>query len=155
MKYYDYNKARSIIAEYQSTLKTSSLGIREDWCWTAETIWEDGKYSKHLFEGDIVSQSKIHRDVLAKRLEGIKDWKERFAIRDEFSKEFGDIDIAGICGSAWGTPQLMLEFQDGTQRAIEVSITDGDQESKGDRFLGLGCLSSPAQDDIESVPLEE
>lgn len=49
MKYYDYNKAKELIKEYKKLgLVTAELGMKEDWYWTAETIWEEGKYTKRL-----------------------------------------------------------------------------------------------------------
>ncbi len=51
MKYYDYNKAKSIIkANKKNGLVQASLGMKEDWYWTAETIWEDNKYNTKLKE---------------------------------------------------------------------------------------------------------
>ena len=51
MKYYDYKKAKSIIKENKSKgLVEASLGIKEDWYWTGETIWIDGKYTNKLKE---------------------------------------------------------------------------------------------------------
>jgi len=51
MKHYDYDKAKSIIEENKSKgLVEASLGMKEDWFWTAETIWNDGKYVRVLKE---------------------------------------------------------------------------------------------------------
>jgi hypothetical protein len=51
MKHYDYDKAKSIIKENKSKgLVEASLGMKEDWYWTAETIWNDGKYVMVLKE---------------------------------------------------------------------------------------------------------
>lgn len=47
MKVYDYKKARKIIKETDG-VKSASLGMYEDWSWTAETVWEDGKFTKKL-----------------------------------------------------------------------------------------------------------
>lgn len=45
MKHYDYNKAKSIIKENKSKgLVEASLGMKEDWFWTGETIWENDEY---------------------------------------------------------------------------------------------------------------
>ena len=48
MKHYDYKKAKSIIKENKNNLVEAELGMIEDWYWTAETIWENGKYLKKL-----------------------------------------------------------------------------------------------------------
>jgi len=52
-KNYDYKKAKAIIKQYLSDqgfgkLIYASLGMKEDWHWTAETIWEDGKFTNKL-----------------------------------------------------------------------------------------------------------
>lgn len=51
MKYYDYNKAKSIIKENKNKgLVEASLGMKEDWFWTGQIIWEDNKYITKLQE---------------------------------------------------------------------------------------------------------
>ena len=52
-KNYDYKKAKATIKQYLSNqgfgkLISASLGMEEDWFWTAETIWEDGKFTNKL-----------------------------------------------------------------------------------------------------------
>jgi hypothetical protein len=45
MKVYNYKKAKEIIERYKDKdLKYASLGMKEDWGWTAETIWSNNKY---------------------------------------------------------------------------------------------------------------
>ena len=45
MTYYDFEKAKQIIKSHKKNeLIQVSLGMKEDWYWTADTIWEDGKY---------------------------------------------------------------------------------------------------------------
>ena len=49
MRYYDYDKAKEIIKKYKSKgLISASLGMMEDWNWTAETIWQSGKYTRRF-----------------------------------------------------------------------------------------------------------
>ena len=51
MKYYDYEKAKSIIKENKKNgLVEASLGMKEDWYWTGETIWQNNKYITKLKE---------------------------------------------------------------------------------------------------------
>lgn len=50
MKNYDFNKAKQLIEENKENLESASLGMHEDWFWTAETIWENGEYKKELFK---------------------------------------------------------------------------------------------------------
>ena len=48
MKEYDFDKAKAIIEKNKENVKSASLGINEDWFWTAETIYEDGEYTREL-----------------------------------------------------------------------------------------------------------
>jgi hypothetical protein len=51
MKYYDYKKAKFIIKENKKNgLVEASLGMKEDWYWTGETIWSNNKYITKLKE---------------------------------------------------------------------------------------------------------
>jgi hypothetical protein len=36
---YDYQKAKRLILDEAENLESASLGMREDWGWTADTIW--------------------------------------------------------------------------------------------------------------------
>lgn len=52
-KNYDYKKAKKTINDYLinptfGQLISASLGMEEDWGWTVETIWEDGKFTNKL-----------------------------------------------------------------------------------------------------------
>jgi hypothetical protein len=45
MRNYDYERAKKLIKKFKSIdLKYASLGMEEDWRWTVETIWSEGKY---------------------------------------------------------------------------------------------------------------
>lgn len=48
MKYYDYQKAKNYIEQHKDEIEEASLGMDEDWLWTAETIFEDGKFTVDL-----------------------------------------------------------------------------------------------------------
>jgi hypothetical protein len=48
MKKYDYAKAQKLILKNQKKLATASLGMQEDWSWTAETVFDDGKFTAVL-----------------------------------------------------------------------------------------------------------
>lgn len=41
MKLYDYQKLKAVCEERQPV--SASLGMSEDWGWTAEEVWKDGK----------------------------------------------------------------------------------------------------------------
>jgi hypothetical protein len=48
MAKYDFQKAKRIIEEKKDSIKEASLGMHEDWFWTAITVFEDGEYSIDL-----------------------------------------------------------------------------------------------------------
>lgn len=112
MKNYNFNKAKQLIAENLENLESASLGMHEDWFWTAETVWENGEYKNEL--------------------------------NDETT-------IGGIGGSSWATPTLQLLFKDGSEKMIECS--EGETDNDKPSFLQLGVLSQPVQDNI--TPLSE
>jgi hypothetical protein len=47
MKKYNYSRAMEII-NAEKGLVRAEMGMYEDWFWTAETVWEDGNYTKEL-----------------------------------------------------------------------------------------------------------
>lgn len=53
MKKYDFKKAIQIIEENKDSIQAASLGMHEDWFWTAEPIFGDGEFTKQ-FEDDSV-----------------------------------------------------------------------------------------------------
>ena len=48
MKLYDFNKAKQLIEANRDNLSEASLGMHEDWFWTADTIFEDNEFVKEL-----------------------------------------------------------------------------------------------------------
>ena len=55
MKNYNFNKAKQIILENLENLESASLGMHEDWFWTAETVWENGEYKNELNDETTIS----------------------------------------------------------------------------------------------------
>jgi hypothetical protein len=47
MKKYNYSRATELI-DAEKNLVRAEMGMYEDWFWTAETVWEDGNYTKEL-----------------------------------------------------------------------------------------------------------
>ena len=47
MRTYDFAKAKRLI-EAAENLESASMGMYEDWFWTATTVWEDGKWEHDL-----------------------------------------------------------------------------------------------------------
>jgi hypothetical protein len=48
MKKYDFIKAHYFIAKLANEIESVSLGMREDWFWTAQTVYEDNKFTMNL-----------------------------------------------------------------------------------------------------------
>ena len=141
MKKYNFKKAKELIEKYKDTLESASLGMHEDWFWTAETIYENGEYKRELPD----NADEIYKSFTKAREEGM-------SLLSEEVKPFRDsILIAGIYSSYWATPTLQLEFKDGTDKMIPCH---DDGETDGESPLGeLGVLSASVQDGI--TPLTE
>lgn len=52
MKYYDYDTAKRMIQLKSDVLESASLGMEEDWFWTGQTVYEDGKFVEELIQGE-------------------------------------------------------------------------------------------------------
>jgi hypothetical protein len=48
MKSYDYKRAYDFIEQNKESIESVTLGMHEDWFWTADTVFEDGEYQKDL-----------------------------------------------------------------------------------------------------------
>ena len=51
MKYYDPKFIKGYIETHKDEIKEVEVGMREDWSWTSETIYENGEYLESL-DGD-------------------------------------------------------------------------------------------------------
>lgn len=98
MKLYDYTKAKRLIEKNKENLISASLGMLEDWLWTSETIFKDGKFIKELPDN-------------------VKELDKLSKLDPEYEKYF-DSQIMGLYGSVWATPTLKLYFKDGTEKTI-------------------------------------
>jgi len=58
MKNYDYPKAKAVILTAQN-LESASLGMGEDWWWTAETIWEGGEWKHPIFQSETLDPEAV------------------------------------------------------------------------------------------------
>lgn len=145
MKLYGFKKAEELIEANRVNIKCASLGMHEDWFWTAETVFEDGEYTKELFKGDISTE---HEKYKAERKVGLS----------LFSDKYAHILIGGIPGSSWATPTLQLEFEDGTDEMIPCYVGEDIPfveyvERKAAVQAGHSVLSGPCQDNI--TPLSD
>lgn len=48
MRNYDYKQVRELIKKHADELLEATLGMHEDWFWTASTVWKNGKYTQRL-----------------------------------------------------------------------------------------------------------
>ncbi len=48
MKVYDFKSAKKYIQTYSDHIQEVYLGMKEDWFWTAETVYENDKFTKEL-----------------------------------------------------------------------------------------------------------
>lgn len=159
MKKYDYQKAKHIINESKDCLKSASLGMHEDWFWTAETIFEDGQFKKELPDNaDELEAAFIEarKNGLSMFLEG-KDENGLPKLNPEYEK-YQTHKIGGLYGSDWATPTLQLIYKDGDEKMIACYKYEGDElmteediQAKS-QFVASGCLSSEVQKNI--APLE-
>jgi len=47
MKTYNFKKAKTLI-ENTPNIRSASIGMYEDWGWTAETVYNDGEFTTEL-----------------------------------------------------------------------------------------------------------
>lgn len=153
MRYYDYKKAKALIEAHQHEITSASLGVAEDWFWTATTVWENGEWKHELFLGDVEAHHKAYFDELKYQLEGVTDGSARIDIRSAVAKSHGQHEISGLCGSSWATPTLLLTFANEVEKKYDVFFG----EKSGEEHPGAtsGCFSAPARTYMESVPKGE
>jgi hypothetical protein len=152
MRYFDYVKAKQLIESAEAII-SASLGMHEDWFWTAEEVWAGGEWKRELFLGDLPSEIRKVRKLVEDEFAAIPedDWESRMAVREKYQYPM----ISGICGSGWATPTLCLEYADGTSRMIPVFMgekAEGWQSQAASVISNFGVLSGPAQTNIQ--PLE-
>lgn len=52
MKVYDFDLAKRMIQMKSDVLESAALGMAEDWFWTAITVYEGGKFTEELIQGE-------------------------------------------------------------------------------------------------------
>lgn len=148
MKNYDFDKAKKLIEENKNNLREASLGMHEDWFWTAEAIWEDGEYKRELPTNVVaIEMNTQYRESGCSPI-----GKE--------AEQYTPIFIGGIYGSFHATPALNLVFKKGKDKMIPCFIEEEDGGKFGERIAKKlevekwhGPLSKPVQDNIQ--PLED
>lgn len=152
MKHYDFEKAIALINKHKDEISSASLGMHEDWFWTAETVWEDDEFKRPFPLNDHAMQR--HNEFILRRKEGM-------SLSSAECRQFDDILVSGIYGSGWATPSLQLVFLDGTDKMFSCFI--GEEEDPVEKIANvasnqamiLGCLSGPVQDRITQLSDQE
>lgn len=150
MKYYDYKLAKIIIETFKKStdLQEAALGMKEDWFWTGQTIFEEGEYTHSLPE----NAPEIHKEYGDKRKNGMS------ILSDEATK-YNEIFINGIYGSNWATPVIQLSYNDNEQIMFNCfhGSSNVDELTKIEKSLNLtdGCLSGPCQEYMDQIEVKE
>ena len=54
MAKYDFKSAKRYIQMHSDLISSATMGMHEDWFWTAQTIYEDDKFSVNLDEKNLM-----------------------------------------------------------------------------------------------------
>ncbi len=151
MKNYDFKLAKNIIEKFHGlgVLEEASLGMHEDWFWTAQTIWKDGAYIQELVD----NQEELMKEYDEKRQAGMS------IISDECAEYHKTILIGGISGSSWATPVIQLQLKDGSTVDFncysgEWTVTMEERFKKMVDWVG-GVISQPLQQHRDTVEIQE
>ena len=147
MKTYDFKKAKQIIEENKENLVSASLGMHEDWFWTAETIYEEGEFKRQLPDNaeELQEQFEKAREEGLSMFLNEEDENGLANINPEYSK-YTIHQINGLFGSDWATPTLQLRFKDGSEKMIPCHNNGVSSGTMPSGFLGE--LSAPVQEHI-------
>lgn len=153
MKNYDYKLARKIIETFLKfdDVKSVSMGMQEDWFWTAQTVWENGEYLHALPENADESEAQYKKE----RENGLSiflDEKDENGLPkiNTLYEELTRHQISGIYGSHWATP--IIEIQTGGETHTFNCYTNYGNETdaieKLEKMFSLnsGCLSRPVME---------
>jgi hypothetical protein len=132
MKRYNFKKAKQII-KASKNLSSASIGMHEDWFWTADKIWEDGKFLRKLPS----NADGLNKKYVAYRKAGGGVLSA--------PKNLTSHLICGIYESNWATPCIQLIFNDGSEKMIPCF---SGKNSGSMPFSLLGVLSGLVQDNI-------
>lgn len=147
MKFYNYELAKTIIQTFidLDVLDSATLGLHEDWFWTAGTIFEEGKWVMELCSNKDLEYAYEHRESPFEKVHPLLDKL-----------------IGGLGGSIWATPVLLINFTDGTDKTFECYYEKGEQLSPEELMkrlenvsAGLGCLSGPQFEERMKINLEK
>lgn len=156
MKNYNYSLAKKIV-KTMSNLDVAEricMGIKEDWFWTAQEIWNSDS-------GDVVElldnedADKMYNEYTEARKNGL-------GMFDEDAKKFEKCMFGGLRGSNWGTPVVIVDFKDGSEKMFNCYTGNHEEtvESQIERIgnsalWASGCLSGPVQEYMDKFDNED
>ena len=148
MAKYDFKLAIRIVNELdkKGLIVSASLGMEEDWFWSAEEIWnKNDQYQRDLPD---------NADELFEQY--MKERKEYGSILDERLCKYDNILIGGIYESSWATPVLQVEFEDGSTSKFNCySGQTADDITRIEKSLMFTseCLSNPVQNHRDNTDI--
>jgi len=164
MKRYNYDLAKKIVDKLfeLGVLESASLGMHEDWFWTAQTIWEGGEYQVKFLSNK--EADKMHSEFMERRKNGLSmflDEKEENGL-SKINPEFKKYDaclFGGILQSDWATPVLQVHFKDGEEKNFNCFIGENEQDIlktiSGIMSCTSGVLSAPVQEHRSGTKIED
>lgn len=78
MSKYDFDLAKKTIQKYSDLLESATLGMAEDWFWTAEEVYYDKKFTKVLDENTEIGGINGSQWATPTLLLVFKDGSEKF-----------------------------------------------------------------------------
>ena len=129
MKNYNYDLAIKIVNTFNELdlLDEASMGMHEDWFWTAQAVWKDGEWQVNLLSNE--DADKMYEEFIEKRKNGLRIFLDK--CNPEYEK-YSSCQLGGLRGSDWATPVIQVNLKDGTEKTFncfigenEVAITHG------------------------------
>lgn len=165
MKNYNYDLATKIVEKFieLDVLENASMGIHEDWFWTAQTIWENNKWQTEFLSNE--EADKMYEEFKHKRKnEGLRMFLDEKGenglskLNPEWEK-YQICLLGGIRGSKWGTPVIQVELKDGTEKTFNCFIGENEadilEKITRSHEATSGCLSKPVQEHRSNIDIEE
>lgn len=156
MKNYNFDLAKEIIKTLDDlgVLYSASLGMHEDWFWTGQEIWVNGKYENEYKSNE--EAKVILKEYYKAREEGLS------VINTEGMKKYQCVLVGGLSGSSWATPVIEVEMKDGSKQTFNCYYVEGKENETAETILNRikksvewtgGCLSGPMQESREGEEL--
>ncbi len=98
-KKYDFEKVKRIIEKEKDVIEHASLGMHEDWFWTAEPVYEDGEFTRDLAKtetiGGIAGSGWATPVLRIEYIDGTERCIECFVGESTESNPFGSLLTSG------------------------------------------------------------